>query len=168
MKGSLDVFAFVPSLRATKNSDKLATPPGLIATFIIFIVSCMLLSNKSSILTSHHGANYRAKWKLKIITRLMRNGLFTLELTMMKRYTIFCLHLEFIMLLTLSLHHKLKDLGNRWFICIKWAPMQMVASFRRELIWNYTYATWETSKFSTNLVRTKAKLAYFTASTVVN
>jgi hypothetical protein len=58
LKGSLDIFAYTPGLRATKNSDKLATPPGLVASFIIFIVSCMFLSNKSSVLTSHHGANY--------------------------------------------------------------------------------------------------------------
>ena len=61
MKGSLDIFAFKPSLRASKNSDKLATPPGLIATLIIFIVSCIFLSNKSNRLTSHHGANYSQK-----------------------------------------------------------------------------------------------------------
>ena len=39
--GKLDFFAFVPNLRASNNSEKLATPPGLIASLTVLITGIL-------------------------------------------------------------------------------------------------------------------------------
>jgi hypothetical protein len=57
-KSKLDIFAFVPSLRASNGSVKLATPPGMIATLTIFILSIMFLETRYSNLVNHIGVSY--------------------------------------------------------------------------------------------------------------
>jgi hypothetical protein len=58
LKSRIDMFALGPNLRVSKNSDKLATPPGLMATIVVVILSCMFFSNKYSILAGRLGVSY--------------------------------------------------------------------------------------------------------------
>lgn len=39
--GKLDIFALIPTLRTSPKSDKLGTPPGIIATLALLIM-CIL------------------------------------------------------------------------------------------------------------------------------
>ena len=50
LKSRLDMFALGPNLRVSQNSDKLATPPGLISTIVVIILSIMFFTNKFTIL----------------------------------------------------------------------------------------------------------------------
>ena len=58
MTSKLDIFALKPSLRVSKNSDKLSTPPGLLSTIVVIIMSTIFFINKYTLLDGRLSVSY--------------------------------------------------------------------------------------------------------------